>query len=111
MSRFDTAPTISIAIPLDLNDNVHASPFEVRPRYFSNVIQLRMASGNDVNDARYRARSGILLARIMIIVVMFLAMVVVMVMTVVMRLLISLLGHPKSHASIADDASQFADAL
>jgi len=95
-----------------MNDNVHASPFEVGPRYFSNVIQLCMASSNDVNDARYRARSGILLARIMIIVVMFLAMVVVMVfMTVVMRLLISLLGHPKSHASIADDASQFADAL
>jgi len=88
-----------ITIPLNLNDNVHASPLEVGSRSLSDVVKISLGISNDVNHARDGARPGILLAGVMVV-LLAMAMVVVL-----------LLCHPKSHAPIADNAPEFADAL
>ena len=102
MSCFDTTPTPGIAIPLNLNDNVHASPFEVASRSLSDIVKVGMDVGNDVNHARDGRRPSVVLAGIVIVMVVFLAMSMVVVF---------LLGHPKSHAPVADYAPEFADTL
>jgi hypothetical protein len=94
-----------------LNDNIHASSLKVRPRSLPHIIQFRIDIGNDMYDARYGARSSVLRARIMIVMIMFLAMRMAMVVPLVVRLMVFLLGHPKSHASVVDNAPELADAL
>jgi uncharacterized protein YybS (DUF2232 family) len=66
-----------------MNDNVHASPFEVRHSSLSHIIKVRVDFGNDVDDARYGARSSVLRASVMIVVVMFPAMSMVVVFVAV----------------------------